>query len=54
MINNAKKYNVLSKSTAIKPINLESSINKRVTVDFDNNIRTIFAPGGELITVIQK
>ena len=37
-----------------KPINLESSINKRVTVDFDNNIRTIFAPGGELITVIQK
>ena len=26
MINNAKKYNVLSKSTAIKPINLERMI----------------------------
>ena len=36
------------------PIGIESSVNKRITVDFNDNIRAIFAPEGELITVIQK
>lgn len=36
------------------PTGIESSVNKRITVDFNDNIRAIFAPEGELITVIQK